>query len=155
MRKLLLYFFIAGLYCSPLQAEILKKLEVIGNKRVSNETIKLYGGIDLNKDYQEQEINKILNNLYSTNFFKNVEINFSNNTLIVKVIEYPVINNLVILGEPSKKYKEKIIELINSKNKDSFIRSKLAADVEIIKKLYASSGYNSAKVNTKIREKGF
>ena len=152
MRKLLLYFFIAGLYCSYLQAETLKKLEIIGNKRVSNETIKLYGGIELSKDYQEQEINKILNNLYSTNFFKNVEIDFSNNTLIVKVIEYPVINNLVILGEPSKKYREKIIELINSKNKDSFIKSKLAADVEIIKKLYAAGGYNSAKVNTKIRE---
>tara|TARA_A100001011_G_scaffold399717_1_gene509786 strand:+ start:1704 stop:3938 length:2235 start_codon:yes stop_codon:yes gene_type:complete len=152
MRKIFLFFFISCFYLNFLQAEIIKKIEIVGNKRVSDETIKLYGDIDLNKDYQEQEINKILNNLYSTNFFKNVEINLSNNILLVKVTEYPVINNLVILGESSKKYKEQIIELINSKIKDSFIKSRLAEDVEIIKKLYASAGYNSAKVNTKIRE---
>ena len=59
--------------------------------------------------------------MYSTNFFKNVEIDLSNNILTVKVIEYPVINDLVILGEP-KKYKEQITELISSKIKDSFIK---------------------------------
>jgi len=152
MRKLHLFFFISFFYFNFLQAEIVKKIEIIGNKRVSAETIKLYGGIDLNRDYKEMEINKILTSLYSTNFFKNVEINLSNNILIVKVIEYPVINNLIILGEPSKKYKEQIIDLIGSKNKDSFIKSRLAEDVEIIKKLYASAGYNSANVKTKIKE---
>tara|TARA_Y100001970_G_scaffold290827_1_gene425879 strand:+ start:2398 stop:4632 length:2235 start_codon:yes stop_codon:yes gene_type:complete len=152
MRKLIISFFIFCFYINSLQAEVIKKIEIIGNKRVSDATIKLYGDINLNKNYQEREINKILTNLYSTNFFKNVEINLSNNILTIEVVEYPVINDLVILGEPSKKYKEQITELISSKIKDSFIKSNLANDVEIIKKIYASAGYNSAKVNTKIRE---
>ena len=152
MPKLILFFLITSFYFNILHAEIIKKIEVLGNKRVSPETIKLYGGIETNKNYEEQDLNKILTDLYSTNFFENVQINLSNGVLKVNVKEYPVINNLVILGEPSQKYKKQITELISSKNKESFIKSKLASDVEIIKKLYASVGFNSASVTTKVRE---
>ena len=97
-------------------------------------------------------MNKILTNLYSTNFFEDVKIKLSNGILIVQLTEYPVINNLSILGEDSKKYKEKILELISLKQKDSFIENRLAKDVEVIKKNYASGGFNFVKVNTKIRK---
>ncbi len=152
MPKLILFFLISSFYFNILHAETIKKIEIVGNKRVSPETIKLYGGIEINKNYEEQDLNKILTDLYSTNFFEDVQINLSNGVLKVNVAEYPVINNLVILGEPSQRYKKQITELISSKNKESFIKSKLTSDVEIIKKLYASAGYNSANVTTKIRE---
>ena len=51
MHKLIISFFIFSFYINFLQAEVIKKIEVIGNKRVSDETIKLYGDINLNKDY--------------------------------------------------------------------------------------------------------
>ncbi len=151
MHKLFIIFFLTFFCHGFLKAEIVKKIEITGNKRVSSETIKAYGNIDLNKDYLEQDLNKILTNLYSTNFFEDVKIKLSNGILVVQVQEYPVINDLVILGEDSKKYKEKILELISLKQKDSFIENKLTKDVEIIKKIYASSGYNFVKINTKIR----
>ena len=34
-----------------LRAEVLKKIEVSGNSRISSETIKVYGDIELNKNY--------------------------------------------------------------------------------------------------------
>ena len=49
-------------------AEVVKKLEVNGNTRVSAETIKIYGKIKLNENYTEKEINDVLQNLNSTNF---------------------------------------------------------------------------------------
>ena len=58
-----------------------KKIEISGNQRVSDATIKIYGDIKINKDYSERDLNKILNNLYSTNFFENITINLSNNIL--------------------------------------------------------------------------
>ena len=151
MHKLFIILFLSYFYHGFLQAEIIKKIEISGNKRVSNETIKAYGDIDINKDYSEEDLNTILTNLYSTNFFEGVKIKLSNGILIVQVTEYPVINDLVILGEDSKKYKEKILELISLKQKDSFIENRLSKDVEMIKKIYASTGFNFAKVNTKIR----
>ena len=151
MRKLLIIFFLSCFIHSFSNAEVIKKIEISGNKRVSSETIKAYGDININKDYSEQDLNKILTNLYSTNFFQDVKINLSNGILVVQVQEYPVINELVILGEDSKKYKDKIFELISLKQKDSFIENQLTKDVETIKKIYATAGFNFVKVKTKIR----
>ena len=49
-------------------AEVVNKVVIKGNKRVSEETIKVYGEIKTNKDYSESDINEVLNNLYSTIF---------------------------------------------------------------------------------------
>ena len=51
---------------------------------------------------------KLLKNLYSTNFFEDINISLSNQTLFIKLIEYPVINEIIIVGENANKYKEAI-----------------------------------------------
>ncbi len=152
MRKIII-IVLFSLICLPtLKAEVIKQIEINGNSRVSDETIKIYGEIKLNKDTTDQDVNNILKNLYSTNFFENIEINLSNNILTVSVTEYPVINQLVILGEPSNKIKEQIKKQIKLKEKDSFILSNLSSDIEIIKRLYASIGFNFATIETKTKE---
>ena len=140
------------LFSFKVNAEVINKIEISGNLRVSDETIIIYGEINKNEDYSEQDLNRIINNLYSTNFFEDVKLEIKNNILKVNLVEYPVINNLIILGEPSQKYKEQIIKIMSLKGKDSFIRNYLSSDVEKIKKLYASIGYNFTEVETKIRE---
>ena len=59
------------------QAEVLKKFEVQGNSRISTETLKVYGEIELNKDYSSDDINEIIKKLYETKFFSNISANFS------------------------------------------------------------------------------
>lgn len=152
MHKLLIFLFYFLITSSTALAEIIKKIEINGNRRVSSETIKIYGDIDLKKNYLDEDLNTVLNNLYSTNFFEDVKINISAGILKISVIEYPVINQLIILGEESTKYQEQIKKLIKLKSKDSFIKTNLQDDVEIIKKLYASQGYNFTNINAKIRK---
>ena len=154
MIKLLLTFITIIFLTTSLQAEIVKNILINGNKRVSSETIKIYGDFKLNDDLYEKDLNKILSNLYSTNFFSDVNVQLLNNTLKIDLIEYPVINNLVILGEPSKKYLEQLKKALSLKEKDSFIKSNLKKDTNIIKQLYSSLGYNFVKVETKIRNTG-
>ena len=152
MRKLLFTTLIYLFYFLPTTAEVVNKINISGNSRVSNETIKIYGGIKINENYTEQDLNRILNNLFSTNFFEDVQVELSNNILNIKLIEHPVINQLILIGEPSNKYKEQIKKLIKSKEKDSYIKNNIANDVEIIKKIYASQGYNFTEVDTKIKK---
>ena len=152
MHKILAIILISVFLSTFLKAEVVKQIEISGNKRVSDETVKIYGEIQAGKDYSEQDLNKILNNLYSTNFFKDVKISLNNGSLKVGLIEYPVINSLVLLGEKSNKYKEQIKKIILSKEKDSFIKTNISRDVELIKKLYSSVGYNLVTVDTKISE---
>ena len=101
IRKKIL-FIVLFLFSIPLEAEVVKEVVIEGNKRVAEETIKVYGEIEINKDFSENDINKVLNNLYSTNFFENIDIQLKNNILNIKLKEYPVINQLIIIGERKK-----------------------------------------------------
>ena len=152
MYKFILFFFLSTFFATQSFAEVVKKINISGNERVSVETVKIYGKIDLNSDYSEKDLNNILNNLYSTNFFEDVQVILSNGILNVKLTEFPIINELLILGEPSKKYKDEIIKIIQLKQKDSFIRNKIASDTDRIKSLYSSIGYNFAEVTAKVRK---
>ena len=150
-RKFLIILFFLFFF-SGIRAEVVENVIIEGNKRISDETIKIYGEVELNKNFTESEINKVLTNLNSTNFFENIEIKLNNKILKIIVKEYPFVNQLIILGEPKKAYKEEIEKLIQIKSKRPFIKANLANDIEIIKKLYSSLGYNFVKVDTKIKE---
>ena len=104
----------------------LKNVIVNGNERVSDETIKIYGDIEVNKKIDDKKINNILRNLYETNFFEDIKIKFENNVLEINVVEFPVINQLLFVGEPSNKIKNELKKNISLKEKDSFIKANLA-----------------------------
>ena len=152
MNKFFTLTVVISLFFSFVNAEVVNKINISGNKRVSEETIKIYDEIEIKKNYSEGKINEIIKNLYSTDFFEDIQIELKNNVLNIKVKEYPIINQLIIIGEKSNKYKEQIIKLIQSKEKKSLIRPYLAKDIEIIKKLYSSAGYNSSNVDVKVKK---
>ena len=152
MNKFIIFFSIIVLFSNLLSAEIVNKIEINGNKRISDETIKIYGGVENNKNYSEKDLNKILESIYSTNFFKNVDVKVLNNTLFIELEEHPVINQLIITGEKANKFKDQIKKIIFSKQKGSYIKSFVTQDVEKIKSLYSSIGFNSASVEVKIKK---
>ena len=134
------------------KAEIVKKIEISGNQRVSDATIKIYGDIKINQDYSESDLNKILSNLYSTNFFENISINLSNNILKINLEEFPTVSKLIVLGEEKDRILKQIKKLMKLKENVSFSKNKLTEDIDLIKQLYSSIGYNFAKVESKIKE---
>ncbi len=144
----LIFFF----YFSFLNAEVVKKIEISGNKRISEETIKVYGDIELNKDYQKIDLNQITNNLFSTEFFENVTIDLIDNTLKIEVKEHPIVNQLIFVGEKNKRIIDQIKKIIKLNQKRPFIESYLSKDVAMIRKLYSSIGYNFVKIEPKIRK---
>jgi outer membrane protein insertion porin family len=133
-----------------LSAEIIQKLNVQGNNRISEQTIKVYGEISFGKDYSPFDINKILKNLYETNFFDDIKITLDKNVLNINVKEYSIINNIDFQGEPSNSVKKSILEKLQLKAKESFIENKLSEDISLIKKIYATIGFNFTNVESKI-----
>ena len=153
MRLLIKILILSHLFISVSNAEVVKGIKITGNERISEETIKVYGDIDAGKtNYTKQDLDKILRNIYETNFFKNVAVEIKNQFLIINLEEYPVINQLVLLGEKANKIKDQIKEFIKSKEKGSFIQNNIQEDINIIKTLYSSIGYNFAEVNAKVRK---
>ncbi len=149
----IILILISFIFFSISKAEIVNQINIEGNKRISDETIKVYGEIKtLGQDFSSSDLNNILKNLYSTNFFEDISIDINNNKLVIVVKEYPIINEIVIIGETSIKIKEQIKKLISSKEKSSFIKNNLNKDINLINKLYSSIGYKFSKVDTKVRK---
>ena len=71
--RLVIIFFLIFIKFSVSQAEIVKQIIIEGNNRVTDETIKIYGDIEINKNYSEKDINNVIQKIYSTDFFDNVE----------------------------------------------------------------------------------
>ena len=152
MRIFIKLIFAVFFISSISNAEIVSKVIIEGNKRVSDETIKIYGNIDLNKDYSDLDLDRVLKDLYETEFFEDVNLELNNNILKINLKEYPIVNQLIIIGEKSTRYKEQIKKIIKLREKRSFIKSYLVGDIEKIKNLYSSAGYNSSNVEIKIKE---
>ncbi len=148
IKVLIIFFIFSG---AGVANETVNKIIINGNQRISDETIKIYGEIDLKKKINENEVNKILKNLYSTNFFENVDVSFSNNVLKIVLKEYPIVNQLILIGEKNNSIKKQIKKNISLKEKRSFIKANLSNDLETIKTLYSSIGYNFPKVEAKIK----
>ena len=153
IKRILVVIFVLQFNFFSLKAEIVNKIDIKGNSRVSDETVRVYGNIlTEGSNYTKNNLDQILKDLYSTNFFKEINIEIKDNTLFIELTEYPVINRLIISGEKSNKFKDEIKKIISLKEKDSFIESFLSKDINIIKNLYSSLGYNFSNINPKIRK---
>jgi len=141
---ILLFFSLTNLYAA--------EIKISGNKRIDIETIKVYGDISLKSSYSNEELNKILKNLYSTNFFEDIKISFNNNILSITVIEYPIVNTITIEGEKANKTIDALKKDILSKEKDSFIKSNISKDILTIKRIYETMGFNRMEIDTKVED---
>ena len=145
--KLLVIFTLIIL---PANSAILNKIEVKGNQRVSSETIKIFSQAKINSDLDSNSLNKIIKNLYSTNFFKDVSINFKNNILYIKVEENPIIQALIFEGIKNKRILEILRDQIEMKEKSPFIEVNVKNEEKKISNILRTNGYYFSKVNTNL-----
>ena len=89
-------------------AEILKKFEISGNKRISDETVIIFSELKVNEEVSKSKLDLVIKNLYKTNFFNNVKVEFSNHILKIFVEENPIIENIVFNGVKAKNKRLKL-----------------------------------------------
>ena len=126
------------------------KIEIDGNDRISNETIIAYSGIVKGNNYEINEVNEIIKNLFDTGFFENVSISIQNKILKMAVIENPIINTIILDGIRAKKFKEAIIEMLNLKEQNSFTKNKIKDDINVIRTVLRNQGYYFVNIETDI-----
>ena len=118
-KKILLISIFLSFLINLAHAEKINSVIVDGNKRLSKESIIVFGNIIVNNDYNDQSLNIILKDLYSTNFFQDINLSIKNNVLYIKVVENPIIEDLKINGISNKKLEETLLDLVQLKNRKS------------------------------------
>ena len=71
LNIILITFFLA----SKCYSEIINKVEIKNNNRITKETILVFSNIELGKDYNSNDLNQIIKDLYETNFFSDLSLN--------------------------------------------------------------------------------
>ena len=94
-------------------AEIIKSIEIKGNKRIPKETIIMFADISKGQDINNINLNTILKNIYESNFFENVSVNYLNNSIFIEVVELPIIENITYQGVKAQKIKDKFLMIYN------------------------------------------
>ena len=133
-------------------AEIIKKIEVSGNDRISKDTILIFSEVEIGQNIKNKDLNNILKNLYETNFFKNVETSFKNTTLTIFVEENPIIGSIDFEGIKAKKIIKNLKSSITLKNRSSYNDLTLKNDQNTIYKILKESGYYFSKVDVLVKD---
>jgi len=150
-KKIFSHFLVFFLFLTVnVYSEVVKKVEIKGNERISNETIIVFGDISVGKDYSNADVNSLIKKLYSTSFFSDISVTLKNNTLNIVVRENPIIKSILFEGEKAKKYMEKISEILILKENSPFVENSIKSDINLIKEFYRSLGFYFAKIDAEI-----
>ena len=152
LKIVTLFFFLL----TSVNSEVIKKFDISGNKRISNETIIIFSDLSLNEEITKSKLDSAIKKLYKTSFFRNITLNFENQILYLIVEENPIIENLEITGIK----KQSLVEFIKDKmilaEMKSFDQELLSADLDLINNILKTNGFyftkisSSKKVNDKL-----
>lgn len=152
MKNIRIFLLLLLFIFNSANAEVIKNIKIENNDRVSKESIIAFGNIKLGSDYNDNQINKILNDLYDTNFFEDIKIKVEASTLVIYVQEKKIIQSVILDGIKSKENTSKILKQLKLKDKSPFDEFTAEQDLVKIKNSLNRSGYYFAKVDVKIKE---
>ena len=142
--NLVIIFFISISF-----AEIITGVKIEGNKRISKQSIMVFGNVNIGDSYSPDDLNAILKNIYDTKFFKKINLDIKDSILSIIVDENPIIEAVEINGIKQTKLIDFILENISLQNRKSYIESSFKSDLNLIKNIIKSSGYYFAKIDSK------
>ncbi|RWI29359.1 outer membrane protein assembly factor BamA [Mesorhizobium sp.] len=138
---------------SAAEAAVVSRVEVSGNQRVDADTIRNYVTIKPGKPFSSADIDEAVKALFGTGLFSDVQINQVGSTLVIKVSEYQVVNQVLFQG--NKKLKDNALAAaVQLKPRGTFSQQALDADVEAVKAAYRRIGRDDAAVTTQIMDLG-
>ena len=139
--------------CSNALAQgIVSNIDISGLQRVEKETALSYAGIKLGSEVSSTELNNALRRLYDTGLFSDVSFDTKGDTLVINVVENPVIGVRAFDG--NNKIDDKILESeVQSQPRSVFSKAKVQQDVQRILDVYKRAGRYGVEVEPKIIKK--
>lgn len=150
MNKIFIIFFFFISLVSNVLADIINDIEVKGNLRLSKQSIIIFSGLNINQDYNSEDLNIAIKKLDKTDFFNKIDFKIINDTLLIEVVENPIIEDLQIRGVKSKSFLKALNEKMDLKNRKPFKDSTYQSDLNLIKNIIKQNGYYFSKIETSL-----
>ncbi|MDX2258079.1 MAG: outer membrane protein assembly factor BamA [Hyphomicrobiaceae bacterium] len=137
---------------APVAAQtVVRAIEVEGNRRVEPETVRSYLQFTVGDRYDSALVDQSLRALFGTGLFADVQIDLNGSTVVITVVENPVINQVAFEGN-SEVDTATLQSEVQLKPRSVFTRARAQADVQRILDVYRRQGRFAANVEPKIIE---
>jgi outer membrane protein insertion porin family len=130
-------------------AGAIDSIRVDGNQRIEAGTIRSYMLVQPGDGFDADRLDRSVKTLYATGLFQDVRLGRSGNTLVVTVVENPIVNRIAFEGN-HKLTDDQMRAELQVKPRAVFTPAMADADRQHILDMYARRGYYDASVEPQI-----
>ncbi|WP_045369925.1 outer membrane protein assembly factor BamA [Methyloceanibacter caenitepidi] len=131
------------------QNATISSVVVQGNQRVEAETIRSYLTFSAGDPYDPGEINQSLKTLFATGLFKDVRIKRQYSTVVVVVVENPVVARVRFEGNKDVE-SDVLSSEVQVKPRSVYTQARVQADEQRIRDVLARQGHYDAQVSAQV-----
>jgi len=124
-------------------------IRVEGNKRVEPETVRTYLTFNVGDPYDLAKVDESLKALFATGLFQDVRIRREGGTVIIVVVENPIVAKVAFEGNKEVQ-DDALVAEVQLKPRTVYTRARVQADVRRILDVYRRQGLYAAQVDPKI-----
>ena len=127
----------------------IEEIRIEGSQRIEPESVQSYMGVNPGDGFDAAKLDRGLKALFDTGLFADVTFRREGNTLVVSIVENPIINRLAFEG--NNRIEDEILEAETElRPRIVYTRTKVQNDVKRILDLYRRNGRFAAVVEPKV-----
>lgn len=129
-------------------AAIVSNIDVIGNTRMDDESVRILAEIKTGDNLNSEDINQIAKKLQASGYFSNVNVDMVGGNVKIRVSESSTVNLITVEGNDEIDTDDLKNE-IKTASRSSLDESVIGADVSRLLTLYQRKGFFGTKINPK------
>ena len=139
----------AGMIPQPAAAVVFSSIQVQGNQQIETGAVLSTLALPQGQDVSPGQINDALQRLQNSGLFETVELVPQGGTLIVRVAEYPIVNQITFEGN-RRLNDARLSEIVRSQSRRVYQPAQAIQDAQAIAQTYAAEGRLAARVDPRI-----
>lgn len=140
---------LAGGLARSAAAQVVSDVQVVGTQRIDPDTVRSYMLVNPGDSFDAERLDRSLKALFATGLFADVTIRREGGTVVVTVVENPVINRVAFEGN-QRVDNETLNAEVQLRPRLVFTRTRVQQDVQRIVNVYRRTGRFAAQVEPKV-----
>jgi outer membrane protein insertion porin family len=136
-------------WTAPAYAETIAQIRIEGNQRVEEETVLSYLQFSRGEEFDPEKIDESIKVLFQTGLFSDVQMFQRGNTLVIKLEENPLINQVNFEGN-KEIADDALAKEVEVRERMIFTKARVRSDTQRVLALYQKSGYYNVRVAPKL-----
>jgi outer membrane protein insertion porin family len=128
---------------------IIREIKVSGNKLIDPEAVKSHLSLAVGQSYDASKADQSFKALFATGLFQDVHIKLQGSTVVVSVVENPLINRVAFEGNKEIK-EDELSKEAGMKARSVYSAARAQVTVQRLLDVYRSHGYYAAQIDAKV-----